>query len=266
MLSSLLVFALLLIGIAVTLFAGTLLLQGSLYSEPVNHLFWRGPAAALVLTAFVAVWCYIAYRSPGNYNTIFEFSAATDRDHFDHFWSVKRGRENLYVSKRNSAGRFEYRGKDTNKTWSRSDSEGVVEAVIVEDSDGEKVRFEAELTPDGKFKAAPGEPVRYVEVNGKRRVMTDNDIGNVSIARTGRVFANILLNFLHLIVWFAVLWLLLRFQWSHALGLAVVLWLIMTFAIMPMLFRRAEDAARGVGRTIAWFQAPSRDRFASPKT
>src|SRR5262249_32624780 len=150
---------------------------------------------------------------------------------------------------RNSAGRFEYRDKDTNKTWSRSDSEGVVEAIIIEDSDGQKVRFEAELTADGKFRAPAGEPVRYVDVNGKHRVMTDNDIGNITIARSGRVFANILLNFLHLIVWFAVLWLLLRFQWSHALGLAVVLWLVMTFAIMPMLFRRADEAGRGTGRT-----------------
>ena len=265
MLSSLLVFALLLVGIAVALFAGTLLLQGSLYSEPVSNLFWRAPAAAVVVTAFAAVWCYIAFRSPGNYNTIFEFSAASDREHFDHFWSTKRGRENLYVSKRNSAGRFEYRDKDTNKTWSRSDSEGVVEAIIIEDSDGQKIRFEAELTPDGKFRAPAGEPVRYVEVNGKHRVMTDNDIGNITIARSGRVFANILLNFLHLIVWFAVLWLLLRFQWSHALGLAVVLWLIMTFAIMPMLFRRADEAGRGTGRTITLFQTPSNDRFAFSK-
>ncbi|HMC63794.1 MAG TPA: hypothetical protein VKI65_02535, partial [Gemmataceae bacterium] len=31
------------------------------------------------------------------------------------------------------------------------------------------------------------------------------------------------------------LWLLLRFQWSHALGLAVVFWLVMTLLILPML-------------------------------
>jgi ABC-type transport system involved in cytochrome bd biosynthesis fused ATPase/permease subunit len=38
--------------------------------------------------------------------------------------------------------------------------------------------------------------------------------------------------------------LLLRFQWGHAFGLALVLWLIMTLTIAPMLFKRTEDAAR----------------------
>jgi hypothetical protein len=246
-LSSVLIFALFFVGIAVVVFAGTLLLQGSFYSEPVNHLLWRAPAASLVLTLFFAGWCYLAYRSPGTYGTLFDFTATEDEPRFPQFWSVKRGKESLYEY---SKGYREYRDKTTHKRWSRSDSEGVVQAIIVEDKGGQKIRFEAELTPDGKFKTAAGEPVRYVEVGGRKRVMTDGDIGRVSTVHWGRIVGNISLNFLHLAFWFAALWLLLRFQWGHAFGLALVLWLIVTFAVMPMLFKRMEDTARGASRSV----------------
>jgi hypothetical protein len=35
------------------------------------------------------------------------------------------------------------------------------------------------------------------------------------------------------------LWLLLRFQWHHALGLAVVLWLSLILTIVPILLAKA---------------------------
>src|SRR5207248_582839 len=195
-------------------------------------------------------WCFLAYRAPGNYNTLFEFTSASDQRLFPQFWAVKRGTEILYEDKTNSRGRHEYRDRKTNKVWSRSDSEGVVEAIVVEDN-GAKIRFEAELNPDRTFKAAPGEPVRYVEAGGRRRVMTDNDIGRLSTVRWGNILANLLLNFLHLVFWFAVLWLALRFQWGHALGLAAALWVVVTLTILPPLFKRMDDAGRSAGKTMA---------------
>jgi hypothetical protein len=56
---------------------------------------------------------------------------------------------------------------------------------------------------------------------------------------------NLFFNFGHLIVWFLGLWLLLRFQWGHALGFAVVAWLVMTLTILPMLLSYAGAAASG---------------------
>src|SRR5207253_1619500 len=95
-----------------------------------------------------------------------------------------------------------------------------------------------------KFKTGPGEPVRYVEEGGRHRVMTEDYLGTLSSKRWGRLLGNLLLNAVHFAVWFFCLWLLVRFQWTHALGLAFVLWLALTIVIMPMLFRSAEDAAR----------------------
>ena len=55
---------------------------------------------------------------------------------------------------------------------------------------------------------------------------------------------SVLLNFGFLAVWFVCLWLLLRFQWSHALGLAVAFWAAMTLFVLPPLLTRAEEVAR----------------------
>jgi hypothetical protein len=244
-LSSLLLYALLFAGIGVVVFAGTLVLQGAIYSEPVSQLYWRAPVAGLILTLFFAAWCYLAYRSPGSYNTLFAFTTSYDESTFEELTSYKRGNQTLY--KRNKTSK-DYRDSANNK-WRRSGTDGVVDEIVVEDKkDGQKFRFHVELGPDGNFKS---EPARFVEVGGKGRVMLDNDIGHLSSVRWGLIFGNILLNIVHLVLWFAALWLILRFQWLHAFGLALVLWLIVTFAIMPMLFKRAEDAARSPGRTMA---------------
>ena len=55
----------------------------------------------------------------------------------------------------------------------------------------------------------------------------------------GLTFINLLLNAVFFGVWFACLWLLLRFQWPHALGLAVPLWATFVLIIVPMLITRS---------------------------
>jgi hypothetical protein len=231
------------LSIMVVVWAGTLFLQGYLYSEPVEQAYWRAPLAGLILTLFVGYWCSLDYRSPGDYNALFDFNGGREDHQFDKLWSVKKGQEILYTARTAGRGRKEYRDAG-GRLWARSDAEGIVEAVIVEDKDGQKVRFEAELTPDGKlFKMEPGQPARYVEVGGQGRVMTDDYIGYVTTRRWGLVVAYIIFNLLHLVAWFLVLWLLMRFQWSHAFGLALVMWLVMTL-VLPVLFKKAEDLAK----------------------
>jgi len=228
------------LGLSVLLWAGTVFFQGYIYSEPVTGSIWRAPLAALILTAFTAFWCSLAYRHPGRYNTLFQFSSREDQAFNNKFWSVKKGKETLFVAKHNAKGRMEYRDPQ-GKPWSRSDSEGVTEAIIVEDQNGDKIRFETELTPEGKFKSIQGEPIRYVETGGRHRVMTEDYIGKLSEVRWGALLANIFFNFLHFLLWFACLWLLLQYQWSHAFGLAIIIWLVATLTLLPMLFKKSED-------------------------
>jgi len=251
------ILALLFLAVAVILWAGTVFLQGYVYSEPVEQVYWRAPLAGLIMTLFVGLWCSFDYKNPGRYGSVFDVAAASDNTRYDKFWSERNGQEILYSLKKDAKGRGDY--YDANgKRWNRRGTDGIMTAITVEDKDGQKIRFEAELTSDGRFKTNDQDVVRYIEKEGKHRVMTDNYPGQLSEARSGIVAANLFLNFLHLIAWFLCLWLLLRFQWGHALGLACVAWLVLTF-FLPPLFKKTEDLAkqRATQATsgIQWFVA-----------
>src|SRR5262249_39338718 len=120
-----------------------------------------------------------------------------------------------------------------------------VEAIILKDEGGES-RFEPASTPKGsdytEFRDADGWVLR-VYGEGPRP-------GNPTAFRWGRFFGALFLNFVHLGLWFACLWLLLRFQWGHALGFALVLWFIATLAILPMLFEQAALEARRHAQSV----------------
>jgi hypothetical protein len=236
-----LIFVIVFIGFTVLFVGGTLFVQRYLYNEPVTELYWRAPLAALVLTLFLAFWVRLDYRAPGNYNALFDFAPPEEGERFKQFWSVKNNKETLFKAERNRQGGVVYRDP-ANREWRRSDTEGIMKAIIVEEN-GEKIRFEAPTTPDGKFKLGPDQTVRYVEQGGRGRIMGEDSVGYLARPRRGLAFLNLFLNGFHLAVWFLCLWLLLRFQWGHALGLAFVFWLALTF-FLPALFNKAEETAR----------------------
>lgn len=233
----LVVIALFLSGV---LFVGSVFLQSAFYDDTQSDLVWRAPVAAVLFTLFLAFWLFLDYRSPGSFNAIQEFAAEKGQQ-YDKFWSVKGKKETTFTLKRDARGRVSYRDEQ-GKPWTRSDTEGVVEAIVVEDKDGHKTRYVAELTPEGTFVAKQGEAVRYVEEGGTR-AMTDELPGRVATTRWGLLLANLMLNALHFIVWFLLLWLLLRFQAGHAFGLAFVIWFTLTF-FLPAMFDRVENSAR----------------------
>jgi hypothetical protein len=71
--------------------------------------------------------------------------------------------------------------------------------------------------------------------------MTEDSLGRVSTPKRGLLFGNLLLNGLHFVAWFLCLWLLLRFQWSHALGLAIPLWLALSLSVVPFLLGKTSS-------------------------
>jgi hypothetical protein len=239
----LLTFLLLFLGVAIFLWAGTLFFQGYIYSEPVSGLYWRAPAAGAALALFLAFWCFLDYRQPGRYNATWFEPTASEDEVFDKFWSVKGNQEVLYEARKNARGQVEYMDA-ARRPWTRSDADGIVEAIVVEGKDGQRIRFDAELTADKKFKTGQGEPVRYIEVGGQGRVMTETYIGKLPISHWGATVAQITLSLLHLALWFACLWLLLGFQWSHAFGLALILWLVITLTLLPIVFAKTEETAK----------------------
>jgi hypothetical protein len=230
------------VGVAVLLAAGTAMIQGYLYSEPADGLEWRAPAAGAAMGVFFALWCLLEARAPGQYDTLLNFSTRETKA-VDRFWSerVNAGvkQEIPYRKSSDDRGRVIFVDPD-NRPWRRSDN-GQMTALIIEE-DGERKRFEAELNPDGTFRVEPNQPLRYVEVGGGR-VMTENSPGEITATRTALLIGNLLLNLAHLLAWFGCFWLLLRFQWSHALGLALAFWLVFALVVWPVLQVRVKRAA-----------------------
>jgi hypothetical protein len=222
------------VALAVFLFAGTVWFQTYIYSEPVSGGYWRAPAAAFAITVFVALWCYLNYQNPGKYPGQFQFESGEDKQ-LDKLWAVRESKETLYTIRKTPRGLPEYKEPDSGRPWHEHP-----DAIVIEENPGERVRFEAERDKNGKFKIATGRSLRYLDDRG--RTMSEDRLGVLTIPKRGTLFLNLLLNLFHLVVWFLALWLLLRFQWSHALGLALVFWLLLTFTVLPMLLQRAQDS------------------------
>lgn len=242
-------------ALVVLFWAGTLWFQAYLYSEPTRDLHWRAPAAAAALTLFLALWCFLTYRHMGVGAGFLDFSARQDKT-YSTFRSVveykvkdqEKKEETVYELHKSGSlgGGSEYvvRNSRPLKRWRRTDPEGrLVTTIIVEEGAGEskkELKFRLKPPKDGKF--AENEVARYVE-EGTGRVMTEDQIGSVTTQRTWLVVLYLLLNLFHLVIWFVCLWLLLRFQWLHALGLALFFWVSMTLGIVPLLLGRAERIA-----------------------
>jgi hypothetical protein len=240
MLGLLLLLALLAVGVAVLVAVGAAVIQGYLYNQPAEGIVWRSAATGVAVALFFGFWCSLEKRSPGEYESLLDFTSQGKPTVFDKFVAERtgdRGKQEIpFVRGHDARGRVVYTDPD-GQPWQRATSSGMMAAIVV-DENGESRRFEAEMTPQGTFKIEEGKPLRYVEQGGRGRVMTDNAVGEVANPRYGLLFGNLMLNLAHLLVWFVCLWLLMRFQWPHALGLAAVMWLAFALAVWPVLRER----------------------------
>lgn len=222
------------------LWGGTRLIQGALYENVEPDLNWRAPAAAGVITAFLGAWALFNYSAaePGQtdlpFDTIFNFTTEKVADRpVPGFTAVGGKTKEEYRS--NDVGKLlpEYRGPDK-KLWSAQERIDV-DKVLVREGDRE-VEFKAVV------KTGPNN-VQYVErfvEEGGRSYLDAESFGRIMTPRGGGWFVRVLLNVLHLGVWFGCLWALLRFQWSHALWLALAMWLVMTFVAPYILVAGAK--------------------------
>jgi hypothetical protein len=226
-------------GLVVLLWAGTLWFQDYIYSEPAEGLAWRAPAAASVLALFLALCCLIDSRSTARYFSPIEFSAS-DVQTFPELWAVRDGKKIRYTLGKDERGRLVYLDNQ------RKPLPRPVDEVIVKE-DGEEVVFKPELDDEGHYKRekvksliGPNleKPLRYLDDHG--RVMTEDRLGEISQFRWGVFLSFWFLNLLHLGLWFSCLWLLLRFQWSHALGLSLIFWLAMTTLMVTLVLPNVE--------------------------
>jgi len=237
------------LGLGVLLYAGSLFLQGYVYTEPSGGLFWQAPAAAAALLLFFVFWCLMVANSATAtitdipYDTIFRFSPKEDlaKSPVGEIVAVRKdGKETVYKLRKQPNGPPEYLDKRALElggprapSWNPEN----VKAIRLKFND-QDMTFD--LTPTGQ-----GANRQFVNA-ATGYMMTEYDRGPTGIPiafRWGRFYFNLFLNFFHLALWFLCLWLLMRFQWGHALGLAMVFWLIFTLALLPMLLQAAAEVA-----------------------
>jgi hypothetical protein len=217
--------------LSLLLAAWTMFFQGYIYSEPVEAIYWRAPAAGAALTLFLSVWVAFDYRSiqnrndEGRYRPLHEVSSS-ETETYEYLTIVYRDHtKDQYVRQ----GNDKYHNKSGKEPMSKAKLQ-----IIAKHKDGDEHVFKP-VEKDGK--------VRYVEDGQPARVMEEDYIGQIRIFHFGWLVVTLLLNFGFSIVWFLSLWLLLRFQWSHALGLAFGFWLISLF-VLPMILTQAEKVRK----------------------
>jgi hypothetical protein len=226
--------------LTVVLAAWTLWFQGYIYSEPVGEIYWRAPAAGTALALFLCLWAVLDYRVPGRYRALFEFSGREGHNYDELYIPAGPGgtagdTEEVYRFRPSAQGGRKYY-KGDKLLPSRPGK------VIVLAKDQRHV-FEPDRDAAGNF-VVSGDGWLHYRDKARGLEMVEGQLGQVSVYHTGWLIVDLLLNLVHLALWWVCLWLVLRFQWPHALGMAVVSWGAMTLFVVPMVLGRAEVAAR----------------------
>ena len=236
------------LGLSIVLIAlfwgGSIAIQGWFYSEPVRGLGWRAAVSGSAIALFLTAWCTLDRAKPGRYITLPDFSTY-DVKEYDEVTVVRRYKaqetqevKTVYKLEKNRAGgtrSTDYMSKG--KPFTRTVDGAMTVALIIKDGDNE-VRFNANLDDKGNY---PPE-IRFQEEGGSRYIEEAN-IGRVFSPKWSLLFGNLTLNFLHFALWFALIWLVLRYQMWHALGFAVAFWLTTMLMVQPVLFEKNRKPA-----------------------
>jgi hypothetical protein len=234
-LSLILVLVVVWVVLSLVLAAWTLWFQAYIYSEPVEQIYWRAPAAGTALALFLCLWAFLDYRAPGRFQTLTTFSSSDAKTYNELRVPNPAGGEDVYKMRKTAQGRPEYlKGGDRLKSKPEK-------IIVVED--GQRYVFEPDRDAKGNFKVGPDGYLHYRDREHGLDMREDYP-GQVTIRHPGRGALNVLLNLAYLAVWFVCLWLLLHFQWPHALGMAVVCWLVMILFVVPPVLGQAEDLAQ----------------------
>jgi hypothetical protein len=222
---------------AVVLWGGSVFLQGWLYNDLANRLPLRALAGGAILSLFLTGWCAVYKADPGRFDTLVSFKTETLDGTYDEFQSIrsvnKKEQKPVRYVRRGSSNDFE--SAETGKPWGRSDADGMVVALLIKEKGRDQpTRFDANLDPaTGNFR--PPEETRY-EADGGKKYMDLAGLGKVYRKRTLAYIGNIFANLLHLAVWVAVLWPVMRFTLGHAIGIGLVAWGLTMIVVQPALF------------------------------
>jgi hypothetical protein len=229
--------------LAVLLAAWSMWFQAAIYTEPSPGIAWRGPAAASAVMLVVLVWVVLAYRAPDRYRPLWESSSSESAERFNELRIPNpSGGDEVYKRRPGTRGEYRLNGLPGGKPLPSTPP-----SIVVIES-GQRYTFEPERDEEGNFKrhkvagSSGEEPLRYTDEKG--RVMVEGSLGQIETFRSGVFVVNVLLNLALVVAAFLGLWLVLRYQWLHALGQAVALCLLLLLFVMPQILTRTEAVAR----------------------
>jgi hypothetical protein len=228
--------------LTVVLAGWSLFLQQYLYTEATPGLAWRGPAAGSALTFILLIWLVCDYRTPGGYRPLWEFSSR-DTTTFPELRVPSATGEEVYKPIPGKLNEYHLNGQTRGQALTARPP-----MLIVIEGD-KRSTFKPERDEKGNFKQQTStrfgreskEPLRYLDESG--RVMVEGSLGQLTVSRPGRFIGNLLLNLGFLGACFVSLWLLLGFQWPHALIQAFVVWGVVLLFVWPPVLAQVERTA-----------------------
>lgn len=242
MLGTLLIFLLTAGFLALVFWVGGLFLQGYLYTQPSEQLYWQAPVGGIVLGGFVALWCLLILRSPTAdpnnipYDTLFRFSAMEDmgKEPVKELKVFPKKGEPIIYTRHSvlplpGAKRMWQYENEAKKPWERNPQ------AITLTYNGEELRFTPASSGAEQFVSNKGG--WYLDVDGK------GTSGRPQAFRLGSLLANLSLNLLFLVLWIGAM-LLMRFLPGHALLMGAILWLVTTFTVLPMVLSYTADMSQ----------------------
>jgi hypothetical protein len=220
--------------------AWSLWFQSYIYEKPADGLLqWRAPAAGAGVTAFVALWALLAHKADHRLGLLVDVSPRESYPPVKELWATdKEGHKKKLPDGKEAHYKLvgsppEFRLNGTGDRLPRT-PDGI---LIVEN--GAEVVFLPERDAQGNFKrgevksmaGSQTQPILYKDPKG--RVIEEGQFQYIGGRfRFGWFLANLALNVLFLAAWLAALWLLLEFQFWHALGQAVVVWLALELFVL----------------------------------
>jgi len=237
------------LGSSVLLWGLSTFLQGYLYNTRAERLPLRAAAGGLALGLFITLWTFVNVKAdiPNKYGTLLEFQTVgeTPVQRFKAVRYYPNAKEEQTVAYgRLPAGNSVIFGEvktdgtpDESKPYRLNDSQYLTTAIILADPGKPEARFETEVN-ETKAGKTYKDPEKIFREKSTTRFLHGENPDKVSAPSRGGMFGAIALNILNFIVWFAVLWLLLRYGALHSVGLAFVAGIATMAVLMPLLFQR----------------------------
>ena len=223
------------------LWSGSMFFQSSWYTTPAGGIAWRAPLAAALITGFFSGWSLLnvseGTTTPSGaaqipYGVLWEFSPRVDvvPEPVPEIVSKRRTSEPaVFKLVRNWARDVRYKNTDSGEIW---DPMGV---EYVEFSyEGQQFKFEPDKTRGDGY-------VVFVDADTGYE-MREYEIGTVGYVSSSHLAIYALLNVAHFAVWVFCIWLLLSFDFWHAVAIGAAMWLICTLTVLPILAEAATTA------------------------